>query len=225
MITLYTGTPGSGKSYHMAKLIHLLYKKGKYIFANFDIDVDYLSKKYPKSKSQVFCIDNRDLKYPFGLTGFSNNFHVRESINRVKESQSYLFIDECNNNFDSRFWNEKGRKDWNHWLSEHRKDGFEVILTTQDIGDIDKKIRKRLEIEVKHFDVKNFTVFGKILALMLGGHLFIQRSQWCSKGNTKNLKISTDFLLCRKKYYRLFDTSQHFMHSLDTNLVWQIRAN
>lgn len=222
MIYLYSGTPGSGKSYDAAEMICKKYKQGKNIFCNFEINEDYLRKRYPKSKAHIFCIENRDLKYPFGLTGFSNNFHYRDSLGRVPEKQSYLFIDECNNNFDSRTWNEKGRTEWNHWFSEHRKDGFQVILITQSVDDIDKKIRKRIEIEVQHFNISNFKVFGKILALLFGGNLFVRRSQWFTKGKSKANKISSSFVIGRKKYFQVFNTSRRFNKALDDNPVWRV---
>lgn len=220
MITLYSGTPGSGKSYHMAEMICLCYKRGKNIFCNFEVDIDYLKEKYPKSKSNVFCIDNRDLKYPFGLSGFSANFSVSDSAGRIYEKQSYLFIDECQNNFDARTWNEKGRREWNHWLSEHRKDGFEVILCTQSDSDIDKKIRGRIEYEVKHFKANNFKLLGRILGLLCGGNLFVQRSQWYTKGKSAQNKLDVTFTRGKKKYYRLFNTSKRFMQSIETRAVW-----
>lgn len=222
MIYMYSGTPGSGKSYHMAKDICMYYRKGRNIFCNFEVNIDYLKKLYPRSKAQVFMLDNRDLLYPFGLTGFSSNYHVVTRDGRVKEKQSILFIDECNNNFDSRTWNERGRKDWIKWFKEHRKDGFHVILCTQSIDDIDKKIRKLIEIECSHFKVNNFKVFGKILGLLCGGNLFVQRNQWYSKSRNKAGKIGTDFLRGRKKYYMIFNTSKHFFKAESDKPVWRI---
>lgn len=225
MIRIYTGVPGSGKSYHMAELICIKYRQGKNIFCNFEVDVDYLKKKYPRSKAHVFILDNRELLYPFGFTGFSNNFHKIDKNGRVKESQSYLFIDECNKNFDSRRWNQRGREEWNDWLSEHRKDGFEVILCTQSIEDVDKKIRGRIETEVKHFSVKNFKMFGRILSLFSGGNLFLQRTQWVTKSKTKANKISSTFTRGKRKYYKVFNTSKRFMRCSDSNPVWRAVGN
>lgn len=223
MIYMYSGTPGSGKSYHMAKDICMYYKKGRNIFLNFEVNTEYLKQLYPKSKAQVFMLDNRDLMYPFGLTGFSDNYHIVTRDGRVKEKQSILFIDECNNNFDSRAWNEKGRKDWIKWFKEHRKDGFQVILCTQDIDDIDRKIRKVIEIECSHFNASNFKIFGKILGLLCGGNLFIQRSQWYSKTRYKAGKISVNFLRGQKKYYKIFNTSKHFFKAETDNPVWRFK--
>lgn len=221
MIYMYRGTPGSGKSYHMAKVICACYKKGKNIFVNFEVNEDYLRSLYPKSKAQLFILDNRDLMYPFGLTGFSNNFHKFDKDGRVMEEQSYLFIDECNNNFDSRCWNERGRKDWIKWFKEHRKDGFEVVLCTQSTEDVDKKIRGLIEIEINHFKVNNFKVFGKILGLICGGNLFVQRKQWYSKSRTKSGKVGVEFLRGKKKYYKLFNTSKHFFKAESDKPVWR----
>ncbi len=38
MIYLYTGTPGSGKSYHVAKEIYFYLYHGRNVIANFDIN-------------------------------------------------------------------------------------------------------------------------------------------------------------------------------------------
>lgn len=225
MIYIYTGVPGAGKSYHMAEVIYKAHKKNKNIFCNFEVDVDYLKKKCPRSKGHVFVLDNRDLLYPFGLTGFSDNFHKHDKNGRVKEAQSYLFIDECNKNFDSRCWNERGRTEWNDWFSEHRKDGFEVILCTQSMDDVDKKIRGRIEMEIKHFSVKNFKVFGRILAMLSGGNLFMQRSQWVTKSKTKANKISSSFIRGKNKYYKLFNTSKRFMRFVEGKPVWRAVGN
>ena len=40
MIYMYTGTPGSGKSYHVAKEIYWNLRHGRNVIANFDINYD-----------------------------------------------------------------------------------------------------------------------------------------------------------------------------------------
>lgn len=223
MIYMYSGTPGSGKSYHMAKDICMYYKKGRNIFLNFEVNTEYLKQLYPKSKAQVFVLDNRDLKYPFGLTGFSKNFHNKTSDGRVIENQSILFVDECNINYDSRNWNERGRSDWITWFKCHRKYGFKVILSTQDVKDVDRKIQQLIEIETDHFLVNNFKLFGKFLGLLCGGNLFIQREQWFSKSRHKAGKIGTSFCRGQKRYYRVFYTSEEFFTPETDRPVWRIK--
>lgn len=225
MIYLYTGVPGSGKSYHMAVAVYRAYKEGKNIFCNFEVNLDYLKKKFPRSKAQVFILDSRDLLYPLGLIGYSLNYCKRDENGRVEEGQSYLFVDECNKYFDSRTWNQTGRADWNDFFSEHRKYGFDVVLTTQCINDVDKKLRGRIEFEIKHFDAKHFTLFGKFLAFLSGGHLFIQRSQWITKGNYKANKIGSSFVRGKKRYYKVFNTSELFMKVSNIRPVWRAVGN
>lgn len=210
MIYLFSGVPGSGKSYHAAEMICNKFKQGKNIICNFDIDFGYLKKISHRNDGLVFSVSNEDLKYPDWLYQFSDHFHKCDSSGRVEEAQTYLFIDECNINFDSRTWNEAGRSEWIQFLSEHRKYGFQIFLITQSVDDIDRKIRKRIEIEVKHFKADNFKLFGKVLSFLCGGHLFVQRSQWYSKSKFNDAKIDTTFCRGRKKYYKLFNTSQTF---------------
>lgn len=221
MITIYTGVPGGGKSCHVADDIMQYYRKSCNIFVNFEVDEAYLQKRYKKSTGNVFMIDNRDLKYPFGLSGFGQNFSERDKNGRVLEGRNLLVIDECQNNFDSRTWNEEGRSEWNHWLSEHRKDGFDVILITQADTDIDKKIRGRIEYCCKHFKLNNFKLFGWFLGLLAGGNIFIQKYSWYTKGKGKSETISTKFLRGRKAQYNLYNTSKRFIKALDDKPVWR----
>ena len=44
MIYFYTGTPGSGKSLHMASEIYEAMYKGKNVIANFEINESYFEK-------------------------------------------------------------------------------------------------------------------------------------------------------------------------------------
>ena len=93
------------------------------------------------------------------------------------------------------------------------------------MDDIDKKIRKRIEVEVKHFNVSNFKLFGKLLALCSGGSLFVRRSQWFSHGRYKADKIGASFVRGKKKYYRVFNTSKRFTKALDEHPVWRAVGN
>lgn len=47
MITLYSGTPGSGKSLHQASDIWWCLKLNKPVVANYDINTELFKRKYP----------------------------------------------------------------------------------------------------------------------------------------------------------------------------------
>ena len=57
MIYLFSGTPGSGKSYHMVSDIYWWVKNGHCCICNFDIAVD----KIRKPKGQFIYLDNEYL--------------------------------------------------------------------------------------------------------------------------------------------------------------------
>ena len=54
MIYLYTGTPGSGKSYHVAKEIYFYLYHGRNIIANFDINYDSIPSRKRRPKGYFF---------------------------------------------------------------------------------------------------------------------------------------------------------------------------
>ena len=53
MIYLYTGTPGSGKSYHVARDIYFFLHYGRNVIANFDINYDAIPSRGKDRKSVV----------------------------------------------------------------------------------------------------------------------------------------------------------------------------
>ena len=54
MIYLYTGTPGSGKSYHVAKEIYFYLYHGRNIIANFSINYDIIPSRKRSPKGYFF---------------------------------------------------------------------------------------------------------------------------------------------------------------------------
>lgn len=113
MINLYTGTPGSGKSLHLARdmknWMHL-YKSP--VIANFDFNA-YLAR--PRGYGGFLYIDNNDLTPEF-LIWFSENYKKVRKWERVPEEHILLVIDECQLIFNAREWNNKYRKSWISFL-------------------------------------------------------------------------------------------------------------
>ena len=54
MIYLYTGTPGSGKSLHLAEAIYKSLRRGQPVIANFEINTQNIKKRKGK-KNCPFC--------------------------------------------------------------------------------------------------------------------------------------------------------------------------
>lgn len=200
MINLFSGTPGSGKSLHMAKMLMYLLNRRKesLVICNFEIDLSRI--KHPE---RFIYVSNYGLTPEFLRLCAIDWYHDHE----LREGSISLFIDECQIIFNARQWNMDGRSDWLVFFTQHRKYGFNVYLTAQFDLMIDKQIRALLEYEVVHRKITNFGVIGGLLQLfLLGKPLFIAVERWYSL----NEKTGSSYFFARKKYYRLYDTFNTF---------------
>lgn len=102
MITLYSGTPGAGKSLHLAsRLYHWMQYRPAPIIGNFSCDFSSISKP----KGSFLYIDNAFLT-PERLITFSRNYSEYVG-RRVKEGEILLVIDECQIMFNAREWGQR----------------------------------------------------------------------------------------------------------------------
>lgn len=198
MIYLYSGTPGSGKSLHMAQDIYWWVKNGHTCIANFDINIE----KIRKPKGQFIYLDNMHIS-PELLIKFSK---VYFSDHVFKEGSIRLYLDEAQLLFNAREWNSRGRKEWLSFFTQHRKYGYDVFLVAQFDKMIDKQIRSLIEYEYIHRKLKNFGAFGQIMNAAAGGGLIIAVKRWYPIGE----KIGTETIRISEKYYSLYDTLNTF---------------
>ena len=165
MITLYSGTPGSGKSLHAAEnLLHCVNLHKKRVVANYEIDTTRL--KYPDLFTYY---DNMLLTSPKLLYNISADYFKDR---RIKEGSIILFIDEAQLLFNSRNYGADNRMAWLSFFSQHRKLGYDVILMAQFDRMLDRQIRSLIEYQVIHRKVSNFGLFGKIVSFIFLGNLF-----------------------------------------------------
>lgn len=228
MIYFVHGRPGGGKSLFMAEKIYRELKRGKNVIANFEINTDYFKKcRHPEKLGQFIYASNAELttqayknidprkkefSYINGLWGFALNFHKRNRENQIIEKQTLLILDECAGLFNSRTFNAKDRLAWVYFLSQHRKLGYTVYMIAQDESQIDKQMREQFHKEIECRCVTTMKLFGKILALLCGGNLFvrIQRDYtlmkpMCKKDSKEYAKYYTG-----KKYYNFYDSYKLF---------------
>ena len=102
MIFLYSGTPGSGKSLHVAERLYHLLRAGRPTVCNFPINLN----RIPKKKRELFCYKSNLEITPEFLIEFSQK-HFQGK--KVKESSLLLVIDECQLMFNARDWSKSGR--------------------------------------------------------------------------------------------------------------------
>lgn len=207
MIYLYTGTPGSGKSLHVAKEIYFQISRGKHVIANFDLNYDVIKPVSRKrQKGYFFYRDNFELS-PSWLQDFARLAHKRDAKGRMKEAQTYLVLDECQLIFNARSWNDRTRQAWCAFFTQHRKFGYEVILITQFDRLIDRQIRSLVEYEVKHRKINNFGKGGVIVSLFtLGKPVFACIEYWYGVKERCGMVM----MVGQKKYYELYDSYKLF---------------
>lgn len=196
MIKLYSGTPGSGKSLHMAKAIKDALKKGVPVICNF-----YVSRDLEGYENFIY-VDTFEIT-PAGLKGFSKLFFKDR---KVVEDSIFLIIDEAQMLFNPRKWQQKGRDEWLHFFSVHRHYGYFILLVSQYDKMLDAQIRPLIEYECIHRKVSNFGLRGKILSLLMGGSTFFSCVYWYPAKQY----MSTEVIHGSKKLYSVYNTFNEF---------------
>ena len=154
MIELYSGTPGSGKSLHVADTMKWwLHFKGAPVIANFEFKAKACK---PRKRGSYLYIPNEKL-HPDVLIYFYEEYVRTFELETVAEEEILLVIDECQLLFNSREWNKPDRKAWMSFFTQHRKLKYRVILIAQFMNMIDRQIRSVIEYEYIHRKVKNIS--------------------------------------------------------------------
>ena len=171
MISLYSGTPGSGKSLYAAYVIWSRLMAGRRVIGNFAINYDAFGKRADKARRFYTWMDNSELS-PKNLQAFAEENH---EVGR--EGQTLIIIDECSVMFNSRDITRSDRMAWITFFQQHRKLGYDVILIAQQDRMIDRQIRGFIEVEYKYRNIKRYKLFGWFLSLLFGG-FFVRVQLW-----------------------------------------------
>lgn len=235
MVSFYTGTPGSGKSYHLAQLV---YDKLKYqdinIIANFEINLDAVAltrlgyikqritdasggkikfRKYNKRplKGRFYYWDNSQITVD-NLLAFAAQNHVRKSRS-VDAPQTLVLIDEAGIVFNCRGFGDRNRQKWVNFFAKHRHYNFDVILCCQFDRQVDKQIRCCVEYEQIHRKLKNFQFLGWLASTLAGGNLFVICENWYMN----HLKCGNHLLRYSHRIAALYDTLRDFDNDLGSS--------
>ncbi len=196
MIQLYSGTPGSGKSLHVARdILFRLRTMKKSVIATFPINVDLVSKKGKKSIGEFLYKDISEITTDFLISYALKNHKLGT------EGQTLVIIDECQIIFNPREFSRSDRLKWITFFTQHRKLGFHFVLISQFDRLIDRQIRCLLEYNVIHRKINNFG-----FAWMLPFKFFIAINKWYGA----NQKSGIEFFTYRKKYGKMYDSFMMF---------------
>lgn len=202
MIYLYSGTPGSGKSLHVAMDIKFKLRRRQSVIANFPINLDVVRKRLfglSKYKIGTFIYKpDKQLTVDFLINYAKLNHKVGV------EGQTLLVVDEC-----QRIWNSaknrlssKEMEKWEDFFSLHRHLGYNIILCTQKDRMIDRYLRDLLEYDIKHRKANNNGTIGMFLPFKL----FSAVTYWYGVKE----KLGVQFFTYRKSYSKLYDSYANF---------------
>ena len=135
MIYFYSGTPGSGKSLHVAIDIFRKLRFKKNVIATFPINISMVSNKGKRKIGNFVYKDVSELTVQF-LFDYALEHHVIG-----KEGQTLVVIDECQILFNPREFGKKDRLQWITFFTQHRKLGYNFILISQFDRLVDRQIR------------------------------------------------------------------------------------
>lgn len=196
MISLYSGTPGSGKSLHCAQIIRAHLKLYSDVIGTFHINEKCLFKnsKYKYTYVNIYSLS------PSFLVGYAKTHKLKKGV----EGSFLLVIDEAQRLFNSRTWNDKNRNEWITFFAEHRHLGFDIILVSQNDRMLDRQIRALIEYEFIHRKITQFGLKGKILSLFVGNFAYVKN--WYPLKE----KIDSAFFRADKRLFDFYNTFEDF---------------
>ena len=224
MISLWSGTPGSGKSLHCAHEVREDLRFNKYVISTCYIDTTYCFMnplqefifRISKGKLHLYNDDPREKNFyyvpieeitPKYLYEFAAKHHVFG-----KEHQTTLILDECVAIFSPTVLSENIKR-WNEWdefFRKHRHLGYNVIIIPQSKRLISRKVIEYCEFEVKHYNRKHHGNFGWILSMLIGG-LFSYSVCW---RGVKGKPLEQHFFTYHRLYGSMYNSYSMFDETL-----------
>lgn len=235
MISFYTGTPGSGKSYHLANYCYDVLKYNDVnVIANFEINLDAIAlttigwiktriteltggkvkfQKYNKKplKGRFYYWDNSQITVK-NLLLFAQQHHTRRNKS-VDQAQTLVLIDEAGIVFNCRGFGDAKRSEWVRFFAKHRHYNFDVVLACQFDRQVDKQIRCCVEYEHVHRKLRNFQFLGWLISMLAGGNLFLDCENWYMN----HLHVRNHLFRYSARIAALYDTLHDFGDDLGSS--------
>lgn len=220
-VSLYSGTPGSGKSLNVTRKILLNLMAGRDVISNYPIRFTKWEKRRGY-EDRFFYVDTQNINV-VNLVKFAK---ARGYIKKRKENQCLVVIDEAGIRFNIKtdaeekkamddFFNagedeavtlvEYGKKDRQQWIkffSQHRKFGYDFILIAQSDRMLDRQVRNMLELEYVHRKAQNLVWWF----MLLPWKVFITIEYYYGL----KLKTDTEFFIYRKSLGNRYDSMKLF---------------
>lgn len=210
MISMYSGTIGSGKSYHALETITDHLDKGGHVIANFPLNFQH-AKRGREWQERFMYVDDR---YFMGVKGIRLLLDIsrRQGWDEdEREGICLVVIDEATNFFAREDNNKPEQKLWRSFFTQTRKLGYDFILIVQDDMSINKTISKCIEYDVKHRKANNIFPFS--LLNMFKITIFFYNTYW----KQQRLRLRSDSTMFVKRLSKMYQSKRMFAN-LDEQL-------
>lgn len=221
---IFTGKLGGGKTLCSVGRIKEKLEAGCKVATNLDLDLVEMFGRNAR-KTHVMRVPDKPCIQDMYAIGKGN-----ESYD--EDENGLLVLDECGTWFNSRNWNDKGRKEVNDWFLHARKLGWDVILIIQNISILDSQARDALAEHTafcKRLDKIRIPFIGGLYKMITGYRLHGPRIHIakCVYGTTPKDLVSDVWTFRGTNLYACYDTKQAFLddypHGVHTMLTpWQI---
>lgn len=211
MIYFYSGTPGSGKSLHVAQKIYkALREDKKNVIANIPINIDVVKKSLLRKKGlkigRFYYLRNRFFSPDFFIN-YARKFHTKG-----KEGQTIIVIDEAQMLFSPSVvklqcrYDPEFRVKWLDFFTQHRHLGFDIIVISQFDRLIDPQVRVLFEYNYIHRKANNMSGPYTFLINLFRVKLFACVKYWYGT----NQRLGCSFYTYKRLYSKIYDSYNRF---------------
>lgn len=210
MISMYSGTIGSGKTYHAIEVIIEALDKGKHVIANFPLKFSPANVKRGWAERFMYVDD----RYFMGVKGIRLLIDLARRMGwdqDEREGLCLVVIDEATNYFPKEDNSKPEQKLWKSFFTQTRKLGYDFILIVQDDSSINKTVGKCIEYDVKHRKANN--VFPFSLLTKLNIVIFYYNTYW----KQQRIRLRSEGTIFVKRLAKMYETKKMFAN-LDVQL-------
>jgi hypothetical protein len=214
VITLFTGSPGHGKSYGMVRLIDESVSRGIPVATNVALKPEWAQVMarhhtfFARFREDVVAAKaERYEDYVYWTPNFFDLLKVRFS--GEKEGRGRVIFEEAHNELNTRAWDQHADMNRSEaiaarlavvrYFSAHRHYGVDAWLVTQDEKNIDTQIRSLYEFHTETRNMRRLPFFGSIFRF----NLFVVTTRWNDRARTK---AGLNVYGLSKKLATLYDT-------------------
>lgn len=186
MIEILTGSPGAGKSYAGVRRLVQAVRKGTPVVTNIPLRpgwAETLARAPIRSSQREAALAAEYRRLLFSDRDMEVLLRVR--LRGEGEGRGLMILDEAQQWLDSRTWDTqvgqsrdeaiRGRQALNKRFQEHRHFGFNILLLTQHIQNIDARVVRLFEYHTHTRNLRRVRVLGVPICPV---NLFVANTTW-----------------------------------------------